>query len=85
MLICLEALPRTTLESSFIRGRDDREEQKGHRERKNETERENFGSSLSPLWEPGCHPGDLVGGLRPTAAKLGFSEALQGRFAKVPP
>ena len=47
--------------------------------------RSHFGSSLSPLWEPGCHPGDLVGGLRPPAATLGLSEALQGRFPKVPP
>ena len=57
----------------------------GERDRERERERSHFGSSLSPLWEPGCHPGDLVGGLRPPAATLGLSEALQGRFPKVPP
>ena len=42
------------------------------RERERDRDRSHFGSSLSPLWEPGCHPGDLVGGLRPPAATFGL-------------
>ena len=31
------------------------------KQRERERERERGRESLSPLWEPGCHPGDLVG------------------------
>ena len=40
--------------------------------------RSHFGSSLSPLWEPGCHPGDLVGGLRPPAEVFGSRGPAEG-------
>ena len=41
-------------------------------------------ASLSPLWEPGCHPGDLVGGLRPPAATSAHRNSAKSRLETGP-